>query len=56
MSEDDPRIGTPDCDCGHSTMRHHGSDRSGRGYMWVRGAEFTGCKDCGWCDYYKPRY
>lgn len=53
----DPRVGTPHCDCGHSTFRHHGSDRSGRGYL-VYGlkSEWAGCKDCTFCDYYKPRY
>lgn len=52
----DPRVGTPGCDCGHSTLRHHGSDRSGRGFMvYSLKSEFTGCKDCTWCDYYKPR-
>lgn len=56
-TEIDERIGAPDCDCGHSTMRHHGSDRSGRGFMvYSLRSEFTGCKDCSWCDYYKPRF
>lgn len=53
----DERVGMPDCDCGHTSMRHHGEQRDGRGYMWSNGrSEFNGCKDCSWCDYYKPRY
>jgi len=58
MSEpiEDERVGKPDCDCGHSSMRHHGSSRDAYGFLWSNlRHEFNGCKDCSWCDYYKPR-
>jgi hypothetical protein len=49
----DPRIGAPDCYCGHSTMRHHGTERTLSGVGWGPGRDWTACKDCGFCDYYK---
>jgi hypothetical protein len=49
----DPRIGAPDCVCGHSTMRHHGSERTLSGAGWRLGGDWTACKDCTFCDYYK---
>lgn len=39
----------PPCNCGHSSPRHHGDDRSGN--HWVLSSH---CKDCGWCDRYMP--
>jgi hypothetical protein len=56
MPDADPRVGTPDCYCGHSTMRHHGSERPMAGISWGPGRDFTGCKDCTFCDYYKADY
>jgi hypothetical protein len=45
----------PPCDCGHQSPRHHGDDRSGRP-AFGPGLSSTGCKECSWCDYYKPRH
>lgn len=54
----DPRVGAPDCDCGHTSMRHHGESRplNGTAPNFLRTGEHNGCKDCTWCDYYKARW
>lgn len=54
----DPRVGAPDCDCGHTSMEHHGEERglTGSPPNFLRTGEFTGCKKCAWCDYYKARW
>lgn len=51
----DPRVGAPDCDCGHTSMEHHGEERTltGAAPNFPRTGIHTGCKRCTWCDYYK---
>lgn len=41
----------PPCNCGHSSPRHHGDDRSGGVFVIS-----SRCKDCMWCDRYMPTY
>jgi hypothetical protein len=50
---EDARVGAPDCYCGYSTMRHHGESRPTSGAGAPYWGDFTGCKDCTFCDYYK---